>query len=327
MVDPPDVNYTDKAPVKKRKPSILKRATKKRKKRSVEELAALKPGAEPVESKYEGRLQKPLVPSDYTVAEWIDAALDRFALQTDREYFKELLTKIIEQNAAPAEMFAVLPQKPQKTGITRFDQIYQAMQYISFPPYSKSIINGLLGTGEEFHMKVWRVSLPERFKVGNTLIRAETYQDAFALACDYACRIHLRLYKSIPRDLTLRVQYMSGVAIAKYLGVRQKIRNNKSRVYYSGASREFTPKQILGARTAALGHAHNDPNRSIAIYADRTDQHKARRYQGMIRIVNVELESLIDHPERGKTHAEKLQEHRNTKNPQAQDKESGDENG
>jgi len=261
------------------------------------------------------------------VAEWIDAALDRFAFPKDREYFKELLTKIVEQNAAPAEMFMEVPQKPAKTGLTRFDQIYAAMQYVSFPPYSKTIIRALLGTNEEFHTKVWRVSLPDRFKVGNTLIRAETYQDAFALACDYACRIHLRLYKTIPRDLTLRVQYMSGVAIAKYLGVRQKIRNNKSRIYYSGASREFTPKQVLGARTAALGHTHSDPSRSIPIYADRTDQHKARRYQGMIRIVNVELESLIDHPERGKTHAEKLQEHRNIQNPQAQDKESGDENG
>jgi len=302
------------------------KARKKPKPRPDAEIASDKPGTLPLEKRYEGRLEKSLVPSDYSVADWIDMALDRFACETDKEYFRDLLVKIVEQNAAPMELFAELPLPTQESGKTRFDQIYEAMQYISFPPYSKAIITALLGENINPHIKVWRVSLPEKFKVANCLIRAETYQDAFALACDYACRIHLRLFKSIPKDLTIRVAHMSSVAIAKYLGIRKKIRNQKSRVYASGVARQFTPKQVLGARTAALGHSFNDPRRSIAIYADRQDMHKARRYQGMIRMISVELESHVDHPERGKTHAEKLREHSTAHNPQEQDKENGDAN-
>ncbi len=290
---------------------------------SIDQISKLKPG-ELTTAQRHAKSKRYLVPVGYSMEEWIEMALDRFTTEKDREYFRALLTDIITKNQAPLELLNEVPDDARRIGKTRFDQIYDALINIAFPPYSTSVLKLLLGTAENKEVRVWRVSLPERYKVGNTLIRAYSYQDAYALACDYACRIHLRLFHEIPKDLTIRVQYMSNTALAKFLRARHLIRNHKSQVYRSGLSREFTPTQVLGARTAALGHSHQDPQRKLAIYIDNKDMMKARLYQGMLRMVNVELESLIDHPERGRSHQEKLEDHRKAR--EAKKPQDGEDN-
>ena len=57
--------------------------------------------------------------------------------------------------------------------------------------------------------------------------------------------------------------------------------------------REFTFKQIAGARIFALGHHANDPKRTLARYVERKDLDKIYAHTDKYRVSGVESEVLM----------------------------------
>jgi hypothetical protein len=225
------------------------------------------------------------------VKDRIETALDRLGSRKDREYFSEMLKDLIDNNSIPAELLDFIPLNSGLTGKTRFDQLYDASMYLAFPPYREDTLKRMLGEDPDPELKVWRVVLPEKFQVAHVIIRAASYQDAFALACDYACRVSLRLYRKIPVDLTIRVMFMGEKALRRHLGLRWANRIKK-RKQLQLEGREYSMRQVNGARLAAIGHHNNDPRRSIAKYADVRDLVRTREKAGLVRISAVESETV-----------------------------------
>jgi hypothetical protein len=89
--------------------------------------------------------------------------------------------------------------------------------------------------------------------------------------------------------------FVTEKALRRHLNVRWANRVKKRHTLQIGA-REFTTKQVNGARIAALGHSHNDPRRSIAKYAEVRDLVRTRVKAGLVKLSSVELETLKDVP-------------------------------
>lgn len=231
-------------------------------------------------------IQDPPKPKDVAINE----ALDRLQSRKDLEYFKEMISDLVDNNAIPIELLSSIPVSSGLVGKTRFDQIYDASMFLAFPNYREETLKKLMGDDYDPDMKVWRVVTPEKFNITHVVIRARTYQDAFALGCDYACRASLRLFRKIPSDLTIRVIFMTEKAIRRHLDLRWANRSKK-RKQLQLEGREYTAKQVHGARLAALGHSTNDPRRTIARYADVRDLVRARERAGLVRISAVEFET------------------------------------
>jgi hypothetical protein len=219
----------------------------------------------------------------------IEECLKRMSAKKEAPYFRHLLTELIQNQAIPIKLLEQIPIPPGESGKTRFDQLYDASMALVFPGYRAATLEKLFG-GEEFKGgKIWRVLLPEKFKMVHVLIRAKNFQEAFAFGCDYACRASLRMFGSIPVDLTIRVVFMSERAIGRMLDLRWANRNNR-RQKLKLVGRELTEKQINGARLIALGHP-KDPKYSVAKYADKKDLDKVRKYKGLTRYSMIEHES------------------------------------
>lgn len=244
----------------------------------------------------------PLHEQEKTKEEIIRETLKRLKSRRDAEYFREMLIDLISNNAIPIELLREIPVSSGITGKTRFDQIYDASMFLAFPNYREDTLRKMMGDDYDEDMKVWRIVIPEKFKISHVIIRARTFQDAFALGCDYACRASLRLFRSIPSDLTIRVQFMTEKSMRRHLGLRWANRVKK-RKQLQLKGREFTAKQIHGARLAALGHTSNDPRRTIARYADVKDLVRAREKAGLVRVSAVEFETNVKTP-KGESDAE-----------------------
>jgi hypothetical protein len=136
----------------------------------------------------------------------------------------------------------------------RLGLIHDACMSLAFPDYREETLSALLGSvePENSETKIWRVIFPEKFKLIHILIRADSFPQAYASACDYACRMSLRMFKKIPSDLTIRVIFMSEKAIRRHLDMRWANRVNRRKKLQLD-SREFTDRQISGARLCALG--------------------------------------------------------------------------
>ncbi len=119
-------------------------------------------------------------------------------------------------------------------------------------------------------------------------MRADTYQEAFAFAADYACRVHLHLFRTIPVDLTVRVMFMSERALGRHLSIRRSVRTKKQQELKLMA-RVFTHKQLSGARLAALGPP-TFPNYSIFKYVETKDLRRIST-TGKARTSIIEIES------------------------------------
>ena len=159
----------------------------------------------------------------------IEKCLDRIATPTDRSYFKLLLIDLVRNKTIPIDILDSIPIPASKAGKTRFDQIYDIIMEIIFPCYKIETIRKLLGPDAEIKKstKIWRAIFPDRFGLSHILLRADCYQQAFALACDYACRMSLRLYRRIPVDLTIRIMFTSEKAIGRKLNIRWANRIHK----------------------------------------------------------------------------------------------------
>lgn len=220
----------------------------------------------------------------------LDECVARIASPKDKDFFKSILRDLVLNNAVPIDMLESIPLPPKEVGKTRFDQLYQASMAIVFPDYRERTLLRLLGKKhEEPEIKIWRVIFPEKYKLTHILLRAKTYQEAFALSCDYACRIHLYLFRQIPVDLTIRIMFMSESAIRRHLNLRETNRYKK-RQEMKLEGREFTHKQISGSRLAALGPPKNH-NHSIFKYVESRDLRRLRE-NGISRTSSVELESF-----------------------------------
>ena len=77
--------------------------------------------------------------------DYIDRCVLRMSGKQDEEYFRELLTEMVRNNAIPASILDSIPFHPTAVSKTKFDQIYDAALHLAFPEYSLSTLKKLLG--------------------------------------------------------------------------------------------------------------------------------------------------------------------------------------
>lgn len=222
----------------------------------------------------------------------LDAAARRMASPKERKVFRALLEDLVENNTVPLELLSRIPVPPEEAGKTRFDQLYDAAMFLAFPGYRLETLQKLLGPSATVRAKtkIWRVIFPERFRLSHVLIRAPTFQQAFALGCDYACRMSLRLYRSIPSDLTVRIQFVSEKAVRRMLNLRWANRVKKRRQLQL-VGRVHTPKEIMGARLVAVGDPKT-PEHSVFKYGEGRDLRKLLKLRERVRVSSVETETF-----------------------------------
>ena len=224
------------------------------------------------------------------IAETVEKCIKRFRGANEKQYLASLLYSMLLNNSIPMELLETVPSDSAKTSKTRFDQLYDAAMSIAFPGYRRETLERLLGPMSEIteNTKIWRVILPPRFKLAHVLIRADSYQEAFALACDYACRASIRVHGKIPADLTVRVMFMTEKAIRRKLDMRWANRVNKRRQLQL-IGRTYSSKEIQGARIAALGPP-SSPAYRLAKYVEAKDLGKILREKELARVSYVESE-------------------------------------
>ena len=198
---------------------------------------------------------------------------------------------MVYQGVVPLDLLQRVPLPAQEAGKTRFDQLYAAAMALVFPDYREETLRRFLGPEEQItEDKIWRVCFPEKFKIAHVYMRAGSFQQAFALGCDYACRLSLRIFGAVPHDLTIRVMFVSERALRRFLDMRWASKTHV-RMQLKMVGREFTPRMLNGARLAALGPP-DAPMYSIAKYAEMKDLDKVRKSAGRVRRSSVESESF-----------------------------------
>jgi hypothetical protein len=229
-------------------------------------------------------------PTDEEMVEAVERCLERIAGPKEATYLRVWLLEVVRNNAVPVSLLEYLPVPAAEAGKTRFDQLYDAAMALVFPGYTKATLERLLGPSPRAGVRIWRVVLPERFQMSHVLVRAEGYPQAFALGCDYACRMSLRLYGKIPVDMTIRVMYMGERALRRYLDLRWANRTARRRKFKT-EGREVSPRQLRGARLCALGSPRS-PHYSVARYCEKKDLDRVRASKGLVRDSAVESESF-----------------------------------
>lgn len=212
----------------------------------------------------------------------------RFGKSKENEQLKQILSKMIEKKSIPVELIEKIPKKPEEAGRTKFDQIYEAAIELAFPSYGKNTLSNLTKINDN-KIKIWRIVAPNKYKIPHVLIRAESIQEAFALACDYVCRASLRLLGEIPADLQIRVIFMSEKAVRRYLGIKWANRLNK-RKKLNLMEREFSNDEIQKATEVALNGPKDETYR-IVKYMEEKDLLKIKKTFNRIRISPIEKKS------------------------------------
>ncbi len=220
----------------------------------------------------------------------IEKCVRRVTRSRDRDLFRQVLTDLVANNAIPADLLKDLPLRAQEAGKTRFDQVYEACMFLAFPPYRASLMDKMFGPDPPEKLRLWRVILPREFELSHVVVRAQSFQEAFALACDYACRTTLWEKRRIPEDLTIRVHYMSDRSVSQLVGVRQAVRA-ASRKTGSLPGRKYSPKDIMGARLVAIGRKSSG-SYEIFKYAEARDIKRVLETPGLVRTSAVEVETF-----------------------------------
>lgn len=231
----------------------------------------------------------PKLPNDIELKEAVDKCVKRIAGPKEATYLRVWLLEVVRNNAIPMSLLEFIPMPAAEIGKTRFDQVYDAAMALVFPGYSQLTSEKLLGPSPKKNVKIWRVILPEKFKVANVLIRADSFQEAFALGCDYACRMSLRLYGKIPIDITIRIMFMTERSLRRYLNLRWSNRTSRRRKLKL-EGREISHRQLNGVRLLALGSPKSQLY-SVARYCEKKDLEKILGKKGISRISPVEAES------------------------------------
>jgi hypothetical protein len=231
--------------------------------------------------------KKPDPPRD--LEERIEGCLKRIASRTEAPFFREMLSDLVRNNAIPPELLEAVPERAEAVSKTRFDQLYDAAMFLAFPTYSEKALKRLLGPDPESpDVKIWRAMFPPKFGLAHVLIRAKSFQEAFSLGCDYACRLSLMLYRKIPADLTVRIQFVSDKGIRRMLDVRNANKLNKrKKLQLVGRVHSF--KEVMGARAVALGPSGKS---GIARYAEASDLKRILKKKNVVRVTAIETETF-----------------------------------
>lgn len=225
--------------------------------------------------------------NDEEINHYISLAIKRMKIKKDVSYYEELLYILIKSKAIPIELLSEIPQDASSSGKSRFDQIYDAVLEIHFPEYSNRLLSEFQSEPLNTKLKIWRAMFPRQYKISSIFLRAESFQEAFALSCDYLCRLSLRLFKQIPRDMTIRVAYVSESALKAHYKIKQAV-NKKRRSVRNTRTRGFTNKQMNGARTAGLGVKPGEKDFSIIKYGEYRDNYLLKR-------AGVHKQSVVEH--------------------------------
>ena len=239
-----------------------------------------------------GKNPSKLKKTEETLRARLEEYINEISSPKDRDYFRAMFIDFIRNNTIPLDLLKEIPVPSYELGKTRFDQLYDAASNLAFPGYRNETLEKLLGPDSKISSKtkIWRVIFPPKFKLSHVLIRANSFQHAFALGCDYACRMNLRLYRKIPSDITIRIQFVSEKAIRRMLDMRWANRV-KRRKEFQLEGRKYTSKELVGARLVALGHP-DQPEYSIAKYAEAKDLKNILRKHNKVRISSVETETF-----------------------------------
>src|ERR1043165_1576601 len=110
-------------------------------------------------------------PLSCEVREALERASLRISGPKDRPYVLQLLTRVVENNAIPADLIDLIPIRAGSAQKTRFDQLYDAAMFLAFPSYRKETLQKLLGPDWEAKskVKIWRVIFPESFGLSHVL--------------------------------------------------------------------------------------------------------------------------------------------------------------
>lgn len=220
--------------------------------------------------------------------------VNRSSSPSERDYVREMLLELIENNVLNLDLIEYVPQPAKDIKKTRFDQLYDAAMYLVFPDYNITTLRRFLGAAcdENPHIKIWRCVFPQKLGLTNVLIRANSFQEAFAYATDYACRMNLRIYRKIPLDMTIRVQFVSERSMRRMVDIRWA-NKNKRRHQLKTEGREFTNKEMFGARLVAIGHKEQ-PGYNIFHYAEYRDLKRIFQHHKLVRVSKVEKETFDD---------------------------------
>lgn len=233
----------------------------------------------------------------------------RVSSPKERAYVREMLREFLQHNVLNLELLEHIPQPPVVVEKSRFDQLYDAAMSLAFPGYRSETLERLLGPSykDRPNTKIWRCIYPEKFGLTHVMIRASSFQEAFALATDYACRLSLRMYRKIPIDLTIRVLFVSEKALRRTLDMRWANRVKK-RKQLQLEGREFSSKELTGARLAAIGH-NLQGSYNVFHYMEARDIRQILRQKDKIRISSIETETFQDElPDEYKFRRQKLKE-------------------
>lgn len=220
----------------------------------------------------------------------MERCVHRIAGTKDREAFREMLSALVENNAIPIELLETIPDRADTTGRTRMDQIYEACMFLALPRYRDSLREKVFGPEAKEDMRLWRVMLPKEFGLSHVVVRAESFSEAFALGCDYACRSYLQMRRKVPEDLTIRVQYMSDARVSKMHQVRRAVRA-LGRKKGTLPGRKYTYKEIAGARLVAIGRKDSG-SYSIFKYSEKKDLQRILEERDVMRVSSVETETF-----------------------------------
>ncbi len=219
----------------------------------------------------------------------VEKCLRRIQPGRPREAFREFINALLDQNAIPLELLKEVPGKPGIVQKTRFDQLYDACMFLAFPNYRPIVRAKAFGPEPPADLKLWRALFPKDLGVTHVIVRACSFQEAFALACDYACRMTLREKRHIPTDLTVRVQFLGDKAASRMLDIRHAVRDRTRRVG-NHEGRAYSPKDILGARMVAIGLKNG--KYSIFKYVEERDLRHAEK-AGLRRTSAIDIETFL----------------------------------
>lgn len=210
----------------------------------------------------------------------IDMIIDKISRnKKEKVFWKQYLEKI-QSAGYNLDLYLRYLNKPSDSMMTRIDQIYEISHLIEFPLYSDDTLSSIFGDKYNNNVRIWRIILPKDLKYMNVLIRAASFQEAFAYANDYACRTSLNMHGKIFPDMTIRVKYVKENEIRKILQIRKS---------NSGKIRKTTPRQVFGKRICAIGSIL-DSNYSIMKYIEYKDLKVLRDVFGKARINCIETE-------------------------------------
>ncbi len=220
----------------------------------------------------------------------VEECVQRIGRPSDRDAFREVLMALVENNAIPAALLTTVPQRAVKAGKTRFEQLYDACMFLAFPEYRPIIVDRAFGPAAPKEMRLWRAMFPKEFGLSHVVLRATSFQEAFGLASDYACRLSLSQRRCIPVDLTIRVQFMSDQRVGRMLDIRRAVKD-RTRIASNLRGRKYSPKDVQGARLVAIGRK-DGKNYSIFKYAERKDMDVILVERSEMRVSAVDVETF-----------------------------------